>query len=506
MPPGPLSNPSPQSGKYQKLPKTPTNEHGQATKLHFFSCEAAQRTFHITWLTFWLCFFVWFCTTNICHEISSDLNLTMTQHQVAGTLSITSTIFFRLLIADLCRKYGSRVTYIIVMIGVIVSLIGMALIQSVVGYMIFHVALGIAGASFVVTQYHITRMFSDKVVPMAQAISAGFGNFGGGCANFLVPVLIYYTGLSWRWFMIIFAVVVFVFCFLYYFGTTDHPIVPENPSVSKLEPQFPIDLVERQNAKQQDTPTRGPPDKQIGHSFRDAITDYRTWILFLCYAASFGVEITFYLFAAHYFQRAHGLGTIMSGLIVMIWSSMNLFARPLGGWFSNQYDMTGRVGWLFVLLFLESLFLMLFGVVGHLSLYGAIGVSLLLSVCVQMAEGVVFNITPFVQPKSVGHVMGIVGSDGTLGATFFSFAIFIPWGKTQFDERYTWIIVGCIVMIIAFGSLRIKFTEREMMEMRQKERECYDLDRLETEGRDVAARSLHLFEAKPADLSSSDAK
>eukprot|EP01083_Nonionella_stella_P088402 246384_1 len=458
------------------LSPIPTNEHGQACKLQLCACKAKQiTTFHITWITFWLCFFIWFCTTNMYDEISTDINLTLTQHQLAGTLSVTSTIVFRVLISDFCFKYGSRFSYIIILISTILSLIGMALIQDAIGYIIFHVFLGIAGASFVVTQYHTTRMFSSQIVGFAQAMTAGFGNFGGGCANFIMPLLMQYTNLSWRWYMVMFAAIAFLFCFLYYFATSDAPILPSDYA-SPPTPQCPIDLIHLE----EEIDKIKPPDKQIGMSFRDAFSDYRTWILFTAYAACFGVEITFYLVAAHYFQIEYNLTEIESGLIVMIWSAMNIFARPLGGFVSDKYDMERRVKMLFAILLVESIFLILFGIIGHLSVYAAVVVSLLFSICIQTAQGVVFNITPLIQPKSVGHVIGIVASGGNLGATFFIFAIFLPWRSTDLDEQYTWVIVGGIVMVISFITLRIKFTEREMHDFDQQIQACYDLDRLET--------------------------
>eukprot|EP01083_Nonionella_stella_P042538 114866_1 len=477
--PAPITIPHPTNAKYQKIPKTPTNELGQATKLDLCSCNTRQTvTFHITWMTFWLCFFVWFCTANIYHQISSDFNLTFGQHQLAGTISVTSTVFFRLIIADLCFKYGPRVSYVIVLISTTLSLFGMALVQSATGYIIFHLFLGIAGASFVVTQYHITRMFSPHIVGFSQATAAGFGNFGGGCANFVMPLLVRYSSISWRWFMFILAAVAYLFCLIYYVGTADHPKYLSEHKEAE-EPHFPIDLIEMdRDAK------HVPPDKQIRIPLKDAVTNYRTWILFLCYAACFGVEITFYLVGAHYFASEYDLDEVASGLVVMMWSSMNLFARPFGGWMSDKFEMVTRVKILFVLLFCESIFLILFGMIGGLSIGAAIAVSLLFSVCVQMAEGVVFNMTPFIQPKSVGHVIGIVGtgSDGILGAVFFMFGIFMPWQHTDYDVRYTWIIVGGIVMMISFAALTIKFSEREVLETKQNEQACYDLGTLDTDG------------------------
>ena len=182
-------------------------------------------SFHITWIAFWFCFFVWFSTSNIYSILSTEINfkssLSIVDHQIAGGLSITSTILFRIIIAYFIPKYGSRICYVTVLTLTSLTLIMLTIINNKLGYYLCHFCLGITGASFVITQYHTTQMVSNRVVGFAQAITAGFGNFGGGCANSIMPLLLYHFNLSWRVYMIILSVTLIIIAIVYYFGTED---------------------------------------------------------------------------------------------------------------------------------------------------------------------------------------------------------------------------------------------------------------------------------------------
>ena len=72
----------------------------KATKIDLFSLETVQmRTFHLTWLAFFICFFGWFSHAPlITATIGPDLGLTKAQKITAFIASVGVTIFARLLI------------------------------------------------------------------------------------------------------------------------------------------------------------------------------------------------------------------------------------------------------------------------------------------------------------------------------------------------------------------------------------------------------------------------
>jgi NNP family nitrate/nitrite transporter-like MFS transporter len=83
----------------------------QLTKLNIFSLTGVQmRTFHTTWLMFFVCFFGWFGLAPLMPTIRAELHLT--KGQVGNTIiaSVAATIIARLIIGKLCDTWGPRKT------------------------------------------------------------------------------------------------------------------------------------------------------------------------------------------------------------------------------------------------------------------------------------------------------------------------------------------------------------------------------------------------------------
>src|SRR6185369_1697493 len=98
-------------------------------KLNVLSGRGVQmRTFHITWLTFFVCFFGWFGIAPLMPIILADLGLTKTQVGNTIIAAVSATIIARLLIGRLCDTWGPRKTYIaLLVIGAIpVACVGLA--------------------------------------------------------------------------------------------------------------------------------------------------------------------------------------------------------------------------------------------------------------------------------------------------------------------------------------------------------------------------------------------
>ncbi|MBL8993851.1 MAG: MFS transporter, partial [Spirochaetia bacterium] len=69
------------------------------------------RAFHITWMTFFLCFFGWFGIAPLMAVIRDEFHLTKSQIGNIIIASVSATIFARLLVGWLCDKIGPRLTY-----------------------------------------------------------------------------------------------------------------------------------------------------------------------------------------------------------------------------------------------------------------------------------------------------------------------------------------------------------------------------------------------------------
>ncbi len=421
----------------------------RATRIQLFSLRTPNmRVFHVSWLSFFLCFFGWFGIAPLMAVVREDLGLTQTQVGHTIIASVAITVLARLGIGWLCDRVGPRITYSLLLgFGSLpVLLIGLA--NSYESFLLFRLAIGVIGASFVITQYHTTMMFAPNVVGTANATTAGWGNLGGGVTQMVMPlvfagfVALGYTDASaWRLAMVVPGFAMLGMAFVYWFCTQDYP----EGNLRELSSSDPVRFGNR---------------KAEGNgAFRAALRDYRVWGLFLIYGATFGVELTINNIAAIYYMDHFDLNLRAAGLIAGLFGAMNLFARSTGGfladWFGMRGGLRGRVRFLFLMTLVEGIMLVLFSQMTLLPL--AIGTMILFSICVQMAEGATFAVVPFVNRKAVGAVSGIVGAGGNVGAVLAGF-LFAREGITYPQAL---LILGAIVIGLSFVALTVHFSTSE---------------------------------------------
>jgi NNP family nitrate/nitrite transporter-like MFS transporter len=142
----------------------------QLTKLNIFSIKGVQmRTFHTTWLMFFVCFFGWFGLAPLMPTIRAELHLS--KGQVGNTIiaSVAATIIARLIIGKLCDTWGPRKTAVrLLLIGSLpVFLVGLA--HDYTSFLLFRLAIGVIGSSFVITQFHTSMMFAPNIKGTANA-------------------------------------------------------------------------------------------------------------------------------------------------------------------------------------------------------------------------------------------------------------------------------------------------------------------------------------------------
>ncbi|MCA1939904.1 MAG: MFS transporter [Caenispirillum bisanense] len=428
----------------------------KATRIDLFSLKTIQmRTFHLTWTAFFLCFFGWFGIAPLMAVVREDLGLT--KGEIGNTIiaSVAITVLVRLIIGPLCDRIGPRKTYtgLLILGSLPVMLIGLA--DSYETFLLFRLGIGAIGASFVITQYHTSVMFAPNVVGTANATTAGWGNLGGGVTQMVMPLIMagvlmfgVEQTLGWRLAMVVPGAVMLVMAALYWRYTTDCP-----------DGNF-ADLRAR-GALPQSKDSAG-----AGGGFVAAAKDARVWALFVVYAACFGVELTINNIAAIYFFDTFALDLATAGIIAGLFGLMNLFARTLGGVFSDRFARTGglkgRVAFLFLVLFLEGLALILFSQMTTLVI--AVSAMVVFSLFVQMSEGATFGVVPFINRKALGAVAGIVGAGGNAGAVAAGF-LFKSESLTYQDGLF---YLGCAVVVCSFAALLVKFSPEVAAEEKRR--------------------------------------
>lgn len=417
----------------------------KATRIRLSDFTTPQmRAFHVTWFAFFLCFFAWFGIAPLMPVIREELGLT--KEQIGNTIiaSVAATILARLLIGKLCDRFGPRITYAWLLVLGSLPVMGIGLANSYESFLLFRLAIGAIGASFVITQYHTSVMFAPNVVGTANATTAGWGNVGGGATQLVMPLLFaafigmgFSAGVSWRACMMVAGGVCCLTGVAYYLLTQDAP-----------EGDF---AALRRAGKL-------PPPQNTRGTFRMACRDFRVWALFVVYGACFGIELLIDNVAALYFTDYFGLDLETAGFVASLFGLMNVFARTLGGVFADKFGdrlgLRGRVLWLFLAVFCEGISLIWFSQVTSLAV--AMISLVVFSLFVQMSTGATYGVVPFVNKKALGSVSGIVGAGGNLGAVASGFL---------FRGSMSWptalLVVGCIVTVCSFFAFAVRFSESD---------------------------------------------
>lgn len=420
----------------------------KATKIQLTTISTPQmRAFHMTWFAFFLCFFGWFGIVPLMKGDNGVIaSLGLTPDQVGNTViaGVAATIFARLAIGPLVERWGSRVTYTgLLLLGSLpVMFIGLS--QNYEQFLLFRLAIGVIGASFVITQYHTSVMFAPNVVGTANATTAGWGNLGGGVTQAVMPMILAAVvtfgipaAIGWRAAMVVPGIALFLTAFAYYKFTQDAP----NGNYKELRAKGEM-----------------PPKKANKGSFTEALKDYRVIALFFIYAACFGIELTINGTAALYFFDKFGLTVATAGLVASLFGLMNIFARSLGGVFSDRLNksrgLQGRVIFLFIVLFIQGIALIFFSRMVVLAL--AIPILIIFSLFVQMSEGATYAIVPYINKRALGSVSGIVGAGGNFGAVTAGFLF-----KGAFDFSDAYFYLGIAVVIASFLAFAVRFSEAD---------------------------------------------
>merc|ERR1719181_1783085 len=188
--------------------------------------------------------------------------------------------------------------------------------------------------------------------------------------------------------------------------------------------------------------------KTSTESAKDGCFDWVTWLMWFQYATCFGVELTVNNMMAGYFQKRFDLTLVTAGAIASSFGLMNIFARAMGGlfsdWLNKKIGFSGRLWAQMICLTIEGTFLIIFSRMETVST--ALPMLILFSVGVQMSEGSSFGIVPYINPKATGTIAGIIGAGGNCGAVCWGLMFRFAGDRPPAD---TLMLVGFIVLISA---------------------------------------------------------
>ncbi|MFK4443699.1 NNP family nitrate/nitrite transporter-like MFS transporter [Caballeronia udeis] len=416
----------------------------KATRIDLFSLRTApMRAFHLTWMAFFVCFFAWFACAPLMPLIKREFGLSIDQVANINIAAVAATILVRLIIGPMCDRYGPRKVYTGLLLAGALPVFGAALSGGYESFLLCRLGIGAVGASFVITQYHTSVMFAPNVVGTANATSAGWGNAGAGAAQMLVPLLL--AGMlalgagdasAWRLALVVPGLAMPVMAWFYWRFTQDCP----QGNFTQLRAQgISID-----------------GGKKGGWaSFRAACANYRVWMLFVTYAACFGVEVFIHNIAAIYYVDHFHLSLKAAGVAAGSFGLLALFARALGGWLSDKAAARRGLGvrstLLFALIAGEGLGLLWFSHADSAAL--AVVAMLSFGLFTHMACGATYALVPFIDRKALGGVAGIIGAGGNVGAVAAGFLM-----KGFGNVQQTLAMLGVLVTLSALCALAVRFS------------------------------------------------
>ncbi|MBC8751176.1 MULTISPECIES: MFS transporter [Paraburkholderia] len=429
----------------------------KATRIELFSLLAPpMRAFHLTWMAFFVCFFAWFSCAPLMPLIKSEFGLSVDQVANISIAAVAVTILVRLVIGPLCDRYGPRKMYCALMLAGAFPVLGAALSTGYESFLLCRLCIGAVGACFVISQYHTSMMFAPNVVGTANAATAGWGNTGAGAAQVLVPLLLAAImalgagqSSAWRLALVLPALAMPVMAIFYWRFTQDCP----QGNVAELRARG----IAVEGGK-----------KGGWASFRAACANYRVWMLFITYAACFGVEVFIHNIAAIYYVDHFHLSLKAAGIAAGSFGLLALFARALGGWLSDKAaahrGLGVRATLLCVLMVGEGLGLMCFAHEDSIAL--ALVAMLVFGLFTHMACGATYALVPFIDRKALGGVAGIIGAGGNVGAVAAGFLM-----KGVGSIQQTLATLGVLVTVSALCALAVRFSsEHKAREAALRER------------------------------------
>jgi NNP family nitrate/nitrite transporter-like MFS transporter len=222
--------------------------------------------------------------------------------------------------------------------------------------------------------------------------------------SLIYPVLLRFLNhdedLAWRWSLVVPAVLAISIAGWFYRHSDDCPLG---------------NLVEVKRAGLM-------VERSAVDSFRSGVYNLNSWILFIQYAGSCGVDFTMCNGTAIYYQTQFKQSTATAGAIAFLYGLSAIFARGAGGWLSDKvsdrFELQGR-------LWAQLLCMALQGITNiwlarTKEFADTLPILVIFSVLVQMSMGCCFGIVPYVDGPNTGSVAGVVGAGGSIGAALLA--------------------------------------------------------------------------------------
>lgn len=309
----------------------------RATEMQF--CSTARphmRAMHASWICFFASYFVQFAMAPLLPSLQTSLRLSKRDIWSTNVWMMIGGVPMRFILGPLCDTYGPRVVmvYMLALCSIACAL-SSVVVFNLRSLLVLRFIIGAMDA-FVPCQCWITSHFVREVGGTIMAISGGLGASGSAFTQIVVGFLFdylfhYWTDgdidLAWRisvMFPAAFGLAVAYFSYVY---TDDCPL-GNFIDVKKAGLMM---------------------ERSAVDSFRSGVYNVNSWLLFLQFAGSCGVDATMCNGCAVYFHDRFDQRISVAGSIAFMYGISAVYARGLGGYVSDylgsHFSLAGRL-WL----------------------------------------------------------------------------------------------------------------------------------------------------------------
>jgi len=434
------------------------------------------RALHLTWIAFFITFYVWFNMAPLASSMLKSVDwLTTDDLKLFAICNVALTIPARILVGMALDRFGPRRVFSILMVVMSIPALVFAFGNTMTQLLVSRLILSSIGASFVVGIHMTALWFKPKDIGFAEGFYAGWGNFGSAAAAMSLPTIaltMYGGDDGWRWAIAQSAVVMAAYGVYYWFAITDGPDQKAHRKPRKsaaLEVSSWGDMIKlilwtiplvgvlailvwRIEVMGYLSATGAViaylvivaiviyqivqilrvnvPILKKGVPEDDKYSFNSVAALNTTYFANFGAELAVVSMLPMFFEQTWGLTAAAAGLIAASFAFVNLVARPMGGMVSDR--MGNRRFVMLCYMFGIGIGFVLMGMLNaSWPLIVAIAITIFTSIFVQGAEGATFGIIPSIKRRLTGQISGMAGAYGNVGAVVY-LTIFTFVTPTQF--------------------------------------------------------------------------
>lgn len=461
-------------------------------KFNLFSFSGKMKILHMSWIAFFLTFYVWFNHAPLGGVISESLGLTTAQFKTLLILNVALTIPARVIIGMLTDRYGPRIVYSSILFLGSIPCFMFALADTFEQAAIARFLLGFVGAGFVVGIRMVSEWFPAKQLGTAEGIYGGWGNFGSAAGAMSLPAIALLFGGEdgWRYAIGLTGLLSLLFSFVWYKNVTDTPkgstyFKPKNNGgmevtskgdfvlllIMKVPMYAALALLTWKLSPNgvsmmsefaayccyvglavlyiYDSFKAYSVNKNI---FKEEVPEIHRYqfkqvaVLNILYFATFGSELAVVSMLPLFFAETFELSMVQAGLVASAYAFMNLMSRPGGGLISDKF---GRKKTLLILTAGLAVGYWTMSLIdSSWPLVVAIIAAMACSFFVQAGEGAVFAAVPLIKRRLTGQIAGMTGAYGNVGAVFYLTVLSMVSYQTFFLVIAATAVLGFITLFL----------------------------------------------------------